>query len=83
MINRLFLVERYDDTGSPDRQELLPAPPPDVPLLFAVHVPADDVLLLLVEGTDELTMTETLSAAGWRVDRITPASWARPDEDGH
>jgi hypothetical protein len=79
--NQLFLVERYDDTGIPDRLERLPAPSPQVPVLFAVHVPADDVVLALVEGTDEQTMSAALAAAGWRVDRITSASWARPHGD--
>jgi hypothetical protein len=53
-----------------------------VPLLFAVRVPADDVLLALVEGVDEQTTRTALTAAGWRVDRITPATWARPGEEG-
>jgi hypothetical protein len=79
--DQLFLVERYDDSGIPDRQEPLPAPPPDVPVLFAIRVPADDVILVLVEGPDEESMVAVLAAAGWRVDRITPATWARPGDE--
>jgi hypothetical protein len=80
--NQLFLVERYDDSGIPDRQELLPALPPNVPMVFAIRIPADDVILVLVEGPDEESMVTVLAAAGWRVDRITPASWARPGDEG-
>jgi hypothetical protein len=80
--NQLFVIERYDDTGTPGRLQLLPAPPADLQLLCAVHVPADDVLLALVEGTDEQTICTALAAAGWRVDRITPANWVRLEEEG-
>jgi hypothetical protein len=59
---------------------VFPPFPPDVPLHFAVRVPADDVVLALVEGVDEQSMSAALAAAGWRVDRISSASWARPDE---
>jgi hypothetical protein len=78
----LFVVERYDDTGIPGRLQSLPAPPAGVDLVYAVRVPADDVVLALIEGTDEQTIRTALAAAGWRVDRITPATWARRDEDG-
>jgi hypothetical protein len=71
----LFLVERYDDSGTPDQQQPVLPPPPDVPLLFAVRVAADDVVLALVEGPDEVTVGASLTAAGWRVDRISAATW--------
>jgi hypothetical protein len=80
--SQLFVVERYDDTGTPGLLQPLSAPPPNVHLVCAVRVPADDVVLALVEGTDEATISAALAAAGWRIDRITPATWARPDEDG-
>ncbi len=79
--DQLFVVERYDDSGIPGRQQPLPPPPADVLVVCAVRVPADDVILALVRGTDEQTTGASLTAAGWRVDRITPATWVRPDED--
>ncbi|WP_375479068.1 hypothetical protein [uncultured Jatrophihabitans sp.] len=82
MTGQLFVVERYDDTGTPGRLLPLPAPPADVRLVYAVRVPADDVVLALIEGTDEQTTSAALTAAGWRVDRITPAAWAHPGEEG-
>ena len=79
--NHLFVVERYDDSGTPGR--LQPPPPSaDLRIVYAVRVPADDVILALVEGKDEQTICTSFGAAGWRVDRITPAAWARADEDG-
>ncbi len=82
MSTQLFVVERYDDTGRPGHQPALPAPPADVQLVCAIRVPADDVVLALVEGPDEQSTSAALTAAGWQVDRITPASWARPEEGG-
>jgi len=82
MSTQLFVVERYDDTGTPGRLPALPAPPAEVELLCAVRVPADDVVLALVEGADEQTISTALIEAGWRVDRITPASWAGPNREG-
>jgi hypothetical protein len=43
----------------------------------AVHLPADDVVLAVVEGEDEASVCEAVNAAGWRVDRITAATWAQ------
>jgi hypothetical protein len=43
----------------------------------AVHLPADDVVLAVVEGEDEASVCAAVTAAGWRVDRITAATWAR------
>jgi len=81
-MDQLFVVERYDDTGTPDRLQPLPAPPADVHLVSAVRVPADDVVLALIEGTDEATIRAALASAGWRVDRIMAATWAHPGEEG-
>jgi hypothetical protein len=81
-MTQLFVVERYDDTGTPGRVQPLPAAPPDVHLLCAVRLPADDVVLALIEGEDEPTISAALLTAGWRVDRITPATWAHPGEEG-
>jgi hypothetical protein len=79
MTGRLFLVERYDDTGIPGRLQPIPAPPADVRLCCAVRVAADDVVLALVEGADEQTICTALAEAGWRIDRIMPANWVHPD----
>lgn len=79
---QLFVVERYDDTGTPGRVPPFPAPPAGVRIVCAVRVPSDDVLLAFVEGTDEAAISAALAAANWRVDRITAATWARPDRDG-
>jgi hypothetical protein len=57
-------------------------PPAEVRLVCAVRVPVDDVVIALLEGTDEPAVCAALTSVGWRVDRITPASWVRPGEDG-
>ena len=80
--SQLFMVERYDDSGTPGRLQPLPPPSADVLLMCAVCIPADDVVLALVQGSDEQTVSAGLAAAGWRVDRITPATWAPRIEDG-
>lgn len=81
MTPQLFVVERYDVTGTAGHLQPLPAPPADVRLVCAVRVPADDVVLALVEGIDQTSISAALAAAGWQVDRITPAAWASPDPD--
>ena len=81
-MSELFVVERYDETGTPGRLLPLPAPPADVVLVCAVRVPADDVVLALVEGADETTICAALTAAGWRIDRIIAATWIHPAEKG-
>ena len=78
--SRIFVVERYDDSGTPGLMQPLPAPPADVRLVCAVRVSADDVVMAVIEGTDEQTVSASLTAAGWRVDRIVGATWARADE---
>jgi hypothetical protein len=80
--DHLFVVERYDDSGTPGRVQPLPAAPADARVLCAVRVPADDVVLALIEGADEQTVCASLTAAGWRVDRIALATWAHPGEEG-
>ena len=73
--SHLFVVERYDDTGTPGRVEPLPVLPAGVHLVCAVSVPADDVVLALVVGEDEETLRTALAGAGWFVDRVTAATW--------
>lgn len=70
--DRLFALERYDVPGSePDSLPALAG----ARLVAAVHLPADQVVLALVEGRDERSVAAAATAAGWRVDRLHPASW--------
>lgn len=87
--SRLFLVERYDDTGTPDLTPI-PAPPSTAHVVCALRVPADDVVIALVEWADpadqadamgEQMMADRLVGAGWRVDRVTTATWL-PAQEG-
>lgn len=74
----MFALERYESSDD------APAGPPlptdaltteHTRLVAAVHLVADDVVLALVEGPDEETVAATARAAGWRVDRLSPATW--------
>ncbi len=86
MIPRLFALERYERH---DRSAGEYAPEPMAPLaagrarlVGALHLPADDVVLALVEGPDAETVAAAAVAAGWRVDRISPAAWLTDDHGG-
>jgi hypothetical protein len=72
----LYAIERYDPAGAEPLGPPLPAGA--VRLVAAVRLAADDVLLALVEGPDPETVAACAAAAGWRVDRLTPASWLAP-----
>jgi hypothetical protein len=85
----LYALEHYDRTGG----AYVPEPPAlltteQTRLVAAVHLPADDVVLALVEGTGRETVAAAAAAAGWRVDRLTPAAWLAtglgepPDPEG-
>jgi hypothetical protein len=76
VINRLFVVERYDESGRSAAVQPFPVLPIGMRLACAVHLPADDVVLALIEGQDEASICAAVTAAGWRVDRITAATWA-------
>ncbi|GAA4983898.1 hypothetical protein [Actinopolymorpha pittospori] len=81
MTRRLFALEHYDRTGGESVPEMGPlAGTPGLRLVGAVHLPADDVVLALVEGSDAETVAAAAAAAGWRVDRLTPAAWLAPWE---
>jgi hypothetical protein len=82
-MDNLFVVERYDDTGTPGRQLPVPTPPAQVRVVCAVRVPVDDVVIAVVEGTDEPAVCAALSSVGWRVDRITAATRVHLGEDGN
>ena len=76
MTRRLFALEHYDHSGgavAPEPASTLTAA--DTRLVAAIHLPADDVVLVLVEGPDEETVAAAATAAGWRVDRLNPAAW--------
>ena len=73
----LFAVERYDAPGDPPGPVELVAGA-GVRLVAAVRLAADDVVLALIEGPDPETVAAYAAAAGWRVDRLTPASWITP-----
>ncbi len=80
MSTRLFAIERYDDTGAHVTPiEPFPALPAHVHLAGAVYLPADEVVIAFVEGIDEASVGAAVLAAGWRVDRISPASWLEGD----
>jgi hypothetical protein len=73
---RLFAVERYDDTGGHVApSDPFPALPAHVRLAGAVYLPVDEVVIAFVEGSDEASVGAAVTAAGWRVDRISPANW--------
>ncbi|GAB2948123.1 hypothetical protein GCM10027280_41080 [Micromonospora polyrhachis] len=79
MTRRLFAVERYDGAGG----ESPPVPvslltTAETRLVCAVRLPADDVVLALVEGPDQETVAAVAVAVGWRVDRLSPAAWVAP-----
>lgn len=75
---RLFALERYDRSGGSAPGPVTPLISADARLVVAVHLPADDVVLALVEGPDEATVAAAVAAAGWRVDRLIPATWVSP-----
>jgi len=79
MTRRLFAVERYDGVGGegpPVPVSLLTTT--DTRLVCAVRLPADDVVLALVEGPDQETVAAVAVAVGWRADRLSPAAWVAP-----
>ena len=77
MGKRLFVLERFDDSGRHDLSQPFPALPSGMRVACAVTVPSDDVVLAVVEGEDEVSVRAAVTAAGWRVDRITAATWAQ------
>ena len=74
----LFALERYAASGAATVPPLLPAFAP-VRVVAAVHLPADEVVLVIAEGPDEAAVTAALEGAGWRVDRVGPARWLLPE----
>jgi hypothetical protein len=80
---RLFALEQYDSSGGHAAPEpMSPLSTTDARLVAAVHLPADEVILALVEGPDAETVAAAAAAAGWRVDRLIPAAWLAGDTAG-
>jgi hypothetical protein len=71
---RLFAAERYDSSGDAGPEPVPALTTADTRLVAAVHLPADEVVLALVEGPDADTVT-AVAMAVWRADRVTPAHW--------
>lgn len=72
----LFALERYDGSGlGAEPEPLPPLARPGTRLVATVFLPADDLLLALVEGPDADTVAVAATAAGWTVDRLLPARW--------
>lgn len=74
----LFAIERYDDSAGARAADPLPDLPPGTRLACAIHLPADEAVLALVEGADEATVRTALARSGWRVDRMTAGAWITP-----
>jgi phage tail sheath gpL-like len=73
---QLFALECYDRSGGRAAPEPMSLPTTaDTRLVSAVYLPADEVVLALVEGPDAETVAAVAAAAGWRVDRLSPATW--------
>jgi hypothetical protein len=78
MADSLYAVERYDAAGAAGAEFPLRPLAGAARLVAAVRLAADDVLLALVTGPDPETVAAAAVTAGWRVDRITPATWIHP-----
>ena len=76
MTTHLFVLEQYEPSDSPTGGDLrdLPAAA-GVRLVLAIHLPADEVRLALIEGPDQDSALAAAESTGWRVDRINPATW--------
>ncbi|MET7750005.1 hypothetical protein [Micromonospora sp. NPDC005367] len=82
MSSRLFVLERYDRVPGESADEPVGALTTGTTRLRgAVRIPADDVVLALVEGPDAETVAEVAAAAGWRVDRLGVAEWIVAPEE--
>ena len=79
MTSRLFALERYDlgDEHVPE-PDWAAATVGGIRLVGIVLLPADCVYLALVEGPDAETVIAAAVAVGWRIDRISPATWFGP-----
>lgn len=81
MDGHLYAVERYGSRRSePAAMPRLPRLPLASParLVGVIELTDDEVGLALVEGPDPESVRASMTAAGWRVDRITAAAWIDP-----
>jgi hypothetical protein len=78
MDTQLFAVERYGRQPAGRPAPRLPLTPPSR-LVGVIQLTDDDVELALVEGTDPESVRASMTAAGWRVDRVTSAGWIAVD----
>jgi hypothetical protein len=78
MGRHLYAVERYGTQHAAG--QLPPRLPLAAPsrLVGVIQLTDDDVGLALVEGPDPESVRASMTAAGWRVDRITAAAWILP-----
>ena len=74
----LFAVERYDDSGVGERPELPGAAARASGSRRRSTCLRTRSCLALVDGPDETSVGAAVVAAGWRVDRISPAQWLSP-----
>ncbi|MFF3563623.1 hypothetical protein ACFYXS_26585 [Streptomyces sp. NPDC002574] len=73
MTRRLFAVERYDDSGGGSTWRPPVPVAATVRLVAAVHLPADEVVLVFVEGPDADVVAEALAEVGWPAHRVNLA----------
>ncbi len=79
MTRRLFALERYEHSGAlTETRPVSGLTSENTSLVAVVNLPADEVVLALVEAPDEATVLAAAAAAGWRVDRVTRADWIHP-----
>ncbi|PZG01382.1 hypothetical protein [Micromonospora deserti] len=81
-MTRLFVLERYDrGPGERADEPVGRLTTGATRLRGALRIPADEVVLALVEGPDAETVAAVAAGAGWRVDRLGAAEWiAVPDD---
>jgi hypothetical protein len=77
MPSQTFLIEAYaaafDEAAGERLRDRCIAASDGMEFLGAVHVPADEMTLMLVTAPDEARLREMLAAAGVAFDRIVPA----------
>ncbi|MFG3661561.1 hypothetical protein [Streptomyces sp. NPDC047706] len=73
MTRPVFAVERYDDSGGGSAGRPPSPTAPGVRLVAAVRLPADEVVLAIVEGPDADVVAEAMAEVGWPGHRVNPA----------
>lgn len=82
MSTHLYAVESYGARS--DAPMRAPSLPRDASsrLIGVIELTDDDVDMALVEAADPETVRASMTAAGWRVDRVTSARWIEPPPSG-